>query len=87
MSITLDLPPETENKLTLKAASKGLKLNEFLSEELTTIAETPAGEGTGDFLIRLGQECAAMIPEEEQDKIPQDLAQNYRHYLYGYPKV
>jgi hypothetical protein len=32
-------------------------------------------------------ELAESIPQEELDKIPHDGSINYRHYLYGHPKV
>ena len=89
MSITLDLPPETESKLSVMAAIKGLELNEFLSEQLKNIAETPASGGLtpGESITKMAKEFWAQIPEEEMDKIPTDLSINYKHYLYGYPKV
>jgi|1185.fasta_scaffold16595_2 hypothetical protein len=31
-------------------------------------------------------EIGARIPQEELDKIPEDLAKNLDHYLYGAPK-
>jgi hypothetical protein len=31
-------------------------------------------------------ELAASIPEEEQARLPRDLASNLDHYLYGAPK-
>jgi hypothetical protein len=32
------------------------------------------------------RELSASIPQEEWEKLPKDLARNYKHYLYGHPK-
>jgi len=33
------------------------------------------------------KEIGEAVPEEEWAKLPNDLSINYRHYLYGTPKV
>jgi hypothetical protein len=33
------------------------------------------------------EELSQSIPEEELDKMPLDSSINYRHYMYGHPKV
>jgi hypothetical protein len=34
----------------------------------------------------IAAEITATVPDEEWAKLPTDLAQNYKHYLYGAPK-
>lgn len=34
----------------------------------------------------IAAEIAATVPDEEWAKVPNDLARNYKHYLYGAPK-
>jgi hypothetical protein len=37
-------------------------------------------------IVEYMERIAADVPDEEWDRLPKDLAQNYRHYLYGAPK-
>lgn len=35
----------------------------------------------------IAEEIGASIPDEEWEKIPKDLAQNFEHYMYGAPRA
>ena len=37
-------------------------------------------------MMRMAQELARQVPQEEWDKVPKDLLDNLDHYLYGVPK-
>ncbi len=37
-------------------------------------------------LLEMLDEILGPVPEEEQDKVPHDGAENHDHYLYGAPK-
>ncbi len=47
--------------------------------------EEPYDE-TAKPIWKVAEEIAAAVPDEEWQKLPTDLARNYKHYLYGAPK-
>ena len=49
--------------------------------------ETPAPKGGLAGIVERVKELHKAIPPEELDGRPSDGAKNYKHYLYGHPKV
>ena len=61
------------------------------------VAETPAtydprppdGEAAGresESLLELIDRLHREFPDDPSDNLPTDMAENYKHYLYGWPK-
>ena len=57
-------------------------------EEVTVSIE--AGQVAGaahESLVEMFDRLRNSVPREAWDEMPADGARNYRHYLYGHPKV
>ena len=57
-------------------------------------APTPGGEDrakvsedTGESLLEMFDRLRKSVPPEAWEGLPSDGAKNYKHYLYGHPKV
>ncbi len=37
-------------------------------------------------MVSLAQEYAGQVPEEEWERVPEDLCEQLDHYVYGLPK-
>ncbi len=57
-----------------------------VSMDDTSRASQEGAEGSGGALVQLIEELHASAPADERDDRPHDLAENYKHYLYGHPK-
>ena len=44
-------------------------------------------ESVGVRLLKMAEKLRESVPPEAWDSLPTDGAKNYRHYLYGHPKV
>ena len=57
-------------------------------EQVTVSIEigAPSRGGLGS-IVEMVKELHESIPPDTWDDLPTDGAQNYKHYLYGYPKV
>ena len=44
-------------------------------------------DGTGESILEMFERLRKSIPPEAWDGLPTDGAKNYKHYLYGHPKV
>ncbi len=87
MSITLDLPPSLEQQLNMEAMEKGIAVEEVIKTVLHEHYPTADSLTPGQSILQMAAKLRACVPEEEMDKIPSDLSVNYKHYLYGSPKV
>ncbi len=90
MTLTLDLPPHLEAKFQAEAARRGIALPQYvlnvLESQATTEDATPEEEQAHPVL-RLAEKARTLIPPEERGALPPDAAKNYKHYLYGSPKI
>ena len=58
-------------------------------EEASPASDSALPEPTGtDFasLHRMAEEVYANVPQEEWDRLPDDLVEHVDHYIYGLPK-
>lgn len=91
--MTIPLNPDLEQRIASKVKSGRypspveaiqesldlLKARDAAMHVATPSGETPVWEA----IVNLGHQ----VPEEEWAQIPNDLARNVDHYLYGSPKV
>ena len=57
-------------------------------EEEPTPAEEPAAPKQGlEFIVEMVNKLRESYPPDMWDGVPTDGAKNYKHYLYGHPKV
>ena len=59
-------------------------------EEATRpVAETHVGDSdnVGESILEMFERLRKSVPPEAWDGLPTDGAKNYKHYLYGHPKV
>lgn len=54
--------------------------------QITSAEVTPTQEQVHP-VVRLAERVRALIPPDERKVIPPDASKNYKHYLYGHPKV
>ena len=49
----------------------------------------PAAKGTdgSESILEMFERLRNSVPPGAWDNLPTDLAKNYKHYLYGHPKV
>ena len=73
----------------LKGALKPLEPLDLAEGTIVTLSieqEEPKGKRQHS-VVELVEELRESIGEDDWDGIPTDGAMNYRHYLYGHPKV
>ena len=92
MSLTIDLPPDLETKLETEARKRGVTASEFLRTVVENLLEQSDGPEEPEQvavhpLVRLAEKAREGIPPEAWKDQPTDGAKNYKHYLYGHPKV
>jgi len=91
--MTIALNPDLEQRITSKVESGRYRSNaEVIQESLDLLEARDAAMHDADSnsephiwetIVSLGRQ----IPEEEWAQIPDDLARNVDHYLYGSPKA
>lgn len=98
--LEIELQPEEQARLQQEAESEGLSMKDWVRRRLTgakpgspiakarlAIQEAkpdPAAKPLWEIIAELD---AIEIPAEERARIPHDGSINYKHYLYGAPKV
>ncbi len=89
MTLILELPPELEARLADEAARRSMTVEEVALERLGEANghEPHAPKPDEHSVIELVRRIHATMPEGALDALPHDGAMNYRHYLYGHPKV
>jgi hypothetical protein len=70
-------------KMEAKSRAGGHGSNGASAEQTENGTHAPATKTIWEILA----DISAEIPDEEWDKIPHDGSINYKHYLYGHPKV
>jgi hypothetical protein len=81
MVLSIDLTPQTEFRLRLQAQAAGKELSEYVSELVSSAANTSAeipGAKSGLSLREKLLRHAGTVPN-----LPPDLAEHHDHYLYG----
>ncbi len=63
-----------------------LKLPQDIADMLT-LEEVPQPAPTGESILDMFKRLRESVPPEAWDSLPTDGAKNYKHYLYGHPKV
>ena len=56
-------------------------------EVIVSIKDVPPGDKEVESILDMFERLRESIPPEAWDNVPMDGAKNYRHYLYGYPKI
>jgi hypothetical protein len=67
MTLTIELPPETERRLRRNAAANGISVEEYLLNLLSRLPEAPLSsehESTLALFQEWAEEDAALTPEE-----------------------
>ena len=61
----------------------------MVSVESAPAEDEPAAKGTeeGESILEMFERLRNSIPPDAWDNMPTDGAKNYKHYLYGHPKV
>ncbi len=49
--------------------------------------DAPVADGERESLLEMFDRLRKSVPAEAWDDMPHDGARNYKHYLYGHPKV
>ncbi len=97
--LEIELQPEEQARLQQEAQSEGLSMQEWARRRLMgpkpsrSLAETLQAirdakyDPTAKPIWEIAAEIGAEIPAEEKARMPHDGSINYKHYLYGSPKV
>lgn len=70
----------------------GVSAEEFVRVAVETYLQAHGSNGSSESpkrrsrLADLAAAAGAGVPAEEWDKVPRDLAQNFEHHRYGYPR-
>ena len=56
-------------------------------EDVPLSDAAPSGEAHGESLLEMFERLRKSVPPGAWDDMPDDGAKNYKHYLYGNPKV
>ena len=56
-------------------------------EVMLSIEDTPAPAKETESILDMFDRLRQSVPQDAWDNMPTDGAKNYRHYLYGHPKV
>ena len=63
-----------------------LKLPQDIAD-MVSLDEAPQEVHTGESILGMFERLRKSIPQEAWNNLPTDGAKNYKHYLYGHPKV
>ncbi len=95
--LEIELQPHEQAKLEQEAQSEGLPLKELIRQRLLStepsLAESLQAARDAVYdpnahpIWEIAAEISARIPPEEKARMPHDGSINYKHYLYGSPKV
>ncbi len=97
--LEIELQPDEQAKLEQEAQTEGLSVQDWIRRRLTsakpqqTFAEVKQAINNAkhDPAVKpfweIAAELSAEIPAEEKARMPHDGSINYKHYLYGAPKV
>ncbi len=98
-TLEIELQPDEQARLQQEAKSEGLGLEDWARRRLTearpsvSLVETLQAirdakyDPTAKPIWETAAEIGAEIPAEEKARVPHDGSINYKHYLYGAPKV
>ena len=56
-------------------------------EVVVSIEEAPSPRSERESILEMFERLRKSVPPEAWDNLPTDGAKNYKHYLYGRPKV
>ena len=56
-------------------------------DDVSPSDEALPGEAHGESLLEMFARLRKSVPAGAWDEMPIDGAQNYKHYLYGHPKI
>ena len=56
-------------------------------EEVVSIEDAPPPAKGKESILEMFERLRKSVPPEAWDNMPTDGAKNYKHYLYGHPKV
>ena len=96
--LEIELQPDEQAKLEQEAQNEGLLLKELIRQRLLSTEPSfteslraaraavydPSARPLWEIVAELD---AIEIPAEERARLPHDGSINYKHYLYGTPKV
>ena len=55
-------------------------------EVMVSIDDAPPAAGEHESLVEMFDRLHESFPTDASDDLPTDFAENYKHYLYGWPK-
>ncbi len=85
VTLSVSLIESAENGDASESASVGVN---GVSEGVDSERESGIGSEKGEHsVLRMMREIHEAIPDSAWDNVPTDGAINYKHYLYGHPKV
>ncbi|PKN04421.1 MAG: hypothetical protein CVU74_06970 [Deltaproteobacteria bacterium HGW-Deltaproteobacteria-9] len=89
--LTEALREHATRRITIKGKGEFLrdsgKLRKILSVTSVSFANEPEYIASGEpGILDLIQEITAAVPKKEWQKLPKDLARNFKNHLYGVPK-
>lgn len=80
----LDLEEGNEVLVSVESVAAGTSKN---YENVSASSENSSSARGLLGIVERVQELQKSMPPEELDGVPSDGAKNYKHYLYGHPKV
>lgn len=90
MSLTIDLPHDTEDALRRRAEAEGVSVEkcvqELLQRELEQLVDPSPGDPNLGGVAAMILERMGRLPAEALEGLPEDGASQHDHYIYGLPK-
>lgn len=85
----VELDETLKRRIDELAQTNGVSPAEIVREAVEEFAAKRNGGhavAPSDSIWDLAARVTASVPDEEWDKLPTDLAKNFEHYRYGYPR-
>ncbi len=84
MSISINLPPDTEAAVRARARAAGLSAEEYVLQALDQAVTLQTGRAAEEIPIwEAIVDNMKDVPGEEMEALPHDSASQVDHYLYG----
>jgi hypothetical protein len=82
MTLTIELPAEQVDALSVKATAEGLSIEQCAGQLLRRVLEEAAKPPLSERIRGIW----ADMPEAVRARLPADGASQHDHYIYGVPK-
>ena len=86
-SESLDLEDGEVVTVSVDASGESESLSLGDVAEMDVANSASGGQSAATSILEMFDEIHSAVPESAWDSVPKDGAVNYKHYLYGWPKV